>query len=44
MTDKTSPEIIYSRFGISKKAFKEAVGTLYKNRDILIEPTGLRKV
>lgn len=43
MTDKTSPEIIYARFGISKKAFKEAVGTLYKNRDILIEPTGLRK-
>jgi len=28
---------------MSKKAFKEAVGTLYRNRDITIEPNGLRK-
>ncbi|MFZ9515233.1 MAG: hypothetical protein ACO29P_08380 [Bacteroidia bacterium] len=28
---------------MSKKAFKEAVGTLYKNRDIIIESNGLRK-
>lgn len=43
LTDKSSPEAIYSRFAMSKKAFKEAVGTLYKNRDITIEPNGLRK-
>jgi len=28
---------------MSKKAFKEVVGTLYKNREISIEPNGLRK-
>lgn len=43
LTDKSSPEVIYSRFAMSKKAFKEAIGTLYKNRDITIEPNGLRK-
>jgi predicted RNA-binding protein (virulence factor B family) len=36
--------LIQSLFGMSKKAFKEAVGTLYKNRDIAIEPNGLRKL
>jgi predicted RNA-binding protein (virulence factor B family) len=44
ITDKSAPELIQSRFGMSKKAFKEAVGTLYKNRDIAIEPNGLRKI
>ncbi|MFN4785363.1 MAG: hypothetical protein ACK5ID_07850 [Bacteroidota bacterium] len=44
ITDKSAPELIQSRFGMSKKAFKEAVGTLYKNRDIAIEPNGLRKL
>jgi predicted RNA-binding protein (virulence factor B family) len=43
MTDKTAPEIIQARFGMSKKAFKEAIGTLYKNRDILLEEKGIRK-
>ncbi|MFM8996467.1 MAG: S1 RNA-binding domain-containing protein [Bacteroidota bacterium] len=44
ITDKSSPELIYTRFAMSKKAFKEAVGTLYKNRDIAIEVDGLRKI
>jgi predicted RNA-binding protein (virulence factor B family) len=43
MTDKSAPELIQAKFGMSKKAFKEAVGTLYRNRDITIEPNGLRK-
>ena len=44
ITDKSAPELIQSRFGMSKKAFKEAVGTLYKNRDIIIESNGLRRL
>ena len=43
ITDKSAPELIQAKFGMSKKAFKEAVGTLYRNRDITIEPNGLRK-
>lgn len=42
ITDKSTPEEIYSRFGISKKAFKMAVGALYKERKILIEDNGIR--
>lgn len=37
ITDKSSPEDIYSEFGISKKAFKKAVGALYKQRKIEIQ-------
>jgi predicted RNA-binding protein (virulence factor B family) len=40
--DKSSPQEIQSAFGVSKKAFKQAVGSLYKDQFILIEPTGLR--
>lgn len=40
--DKTAPEIIYRLFGVSKKAFKQAIGTLYKQRLILIEDGGIR--
>ncbi len=36
ITDKSSPEEIYSNFGISKKAFKKALGSLYKERKIEI--------
>ncbi len=42
LTDKSSPEEVAKRFGISKKTFKKAVGALYKKKVILIEPTGLR--
>ncbi|MDQ8038765.1 MAG: RNA-binding protein, partial [Pedobacter sp.] len=42
--DKTAPEIIYRLFGVSKKAFKQAIGTLYKQRLILIETGGIRLV
>jgi len=42
ITDKSSPDEIYSLFGISKKAFKKSLGALYKQRKILIEPEGIK--
>ncbi|MCD8263628.1 MAG: S1-like domain-containing RNA-binding protein [Tannerellaceae bacterium] len=40
--DKTDPKIIYSIFRCSKKSFKQAIGLLYKQRLIQMEPTGIR--
>ncbi len=42
--DNSPPEEIRAKFGVSKKAFKQAIGGLYKDRQILIEPTGIRRV
>jgi hypothetical protein len=42
--DKSTAEEIKETFGISKKAFKKAIGTLYKKRLILIEENGIRIV
>jgi len=42
LTDKSAPEEIYAALGISKKAFKLALGALYKSRRILIEEGGIR--
>ncbi|MEC4677429.1 MAG: GntR family transcriptional regulator, partial [Nitrospirota bacterium] len=42
LTDKSPPELIAKRFGISKKTFKKVVGALYKKKVITIEATGLR--
>jgi len=44
ITDKSSPEEIHAQFGISKKAFKKALGALYKDRKIEIKPEGIRLV
>jgi len=44
VTDKSAPAMIYEKFGISKKAFKKAVGDLYKQRKITIEEGGIRVV
>ncbi len=44
LNDKSSPEIISEMFGVSKKAFKKALGVLYKDRAITIEKTGIRSV
>jgi len=44
LTDKSAPDDIYKRFGISKKAFKKAVGELYKQRKIIIEEKGISLV
>lgn len=34
--DKSDPQHIYNTFKMSKKAFKKAIGTLYKNKSIVI--------
>ncbi len=39
--DRTAPEEIREAFGVSKKAFKEALGTLYRQRHIRIDPDGI---
>ncbi|MDR2809442.1 MAG: GntR family transcriptional regulator [Tannerellaceae bacterium] len=40
--DKSDPEEIYALFGCSKKAFKQAIGALYKQGLIRIEKNGIR--
>lgn len=42
--DKSEPEVIYSLFQCSKKAFKQAIGTLYKQHLITLEEDGIRLV
>jgi predicted RNA-binding protein (virulence factor B family) len=40
--DKTSPEEIRAAFQVSKKAFKQALGALYRRHRIAIEPDAIR--
>lgn len=40
--DKSDPEEIYSLFRCSKKAFKQAIGSLYKQHRIRMEADGIR--
>ena len=42
--DKSDPAVIQSEFGVSKKAFKQAIGGLYRERLITIEDNGIRLV
>ncbi len=42
--DKADPELIRKKTGMSKNEFKRAVGSLYKQRLIVIEPDGIKKV
>jgi hypothetical protein len=42
--DGSSPEEIRTGLGMSKKAFKQAIGVLYRERQISIEPDGIRLV
>lgn len=44
ITDKSSPDDIYSEFGISKKAYKKAVGTLYKQKKIELLADGIKLI
>jgi predicted RNA-binding protein (virulence factor B family) len=44
ITDKSSPEIIYDLFGVSKKTYKKAIGALYKKRVIILEEDGIRLI
>ncbi|KKO46165.1 GntR family transcriptional regulator [Arsukibacterium ikkense] len=44
LTDKSSPELIYAAFGVSKKAYKQAIGSLYKDKKIVILDAGIMLV
>lgn len=41
--DKSDANLIQSKLGMSKKAFKQTVGVLYKAKQITIEEAGIRK-
>ncbi|MFO7813958.1 MAG: S1-like domain-containing RNA-binding protein [Pelovirga sp.] len=43
LTDASPPEMIRSRLGISKKLFKKAVGSLYKEGKIVLTPEGIQR-
>lgn len=40
--DKSSPEQIRDAFGVSKKAFKQALGALYRRKVVALEETQIR--
>jgi predicted RNA-binding protein (virulence factor B family) len=40
--DGSPPEEIRATFEVSKKAFKQAIGVLFKAKQIVIEETGIR--
>lgn len=40
--DDTSPEVIRENFGVSKKAFKQALGKLYRDRRIAFQKPGIQ--
>ena len=41
LTDKSEPELVKEKLNMSKKAFKSAVGQLYKLKKITIEEDGI---
>lgn len=41
LTDSSDPQLIYQMLEMSKKTFKKAIGTLYKDRRIDIRPDGI---
>lgn len=43
LTDKSSPETIKYQLQMSKKAFKQAIGSLYKEKVITIQDNGIVK-
>jgi uncharacterized protein len=44
LTDASEPHQIYAELEMSKKAFKRAVGVLYKARRIELEPNGIHRI
>jgi uncharacterized protein len=42
LCDKSDPQVIYQQLGVSKKVFKQAIGSLYKQKLIVIEERGIR--
>jgi hypothetical protein len=41
ISDKSNPDEIYTMFQVSKKAFKRAIGVLYSERKIQINPNSI---
>lgn len=44
VTDKTAPDRIAQLFGMSKRNFKQALGSLYKDRLVMLEENGVRVI
>ena len=44
LNDKSSPEAISSRLGMSKKVFKKSVGALYREKIIEINDNGIKLI
>ncbi len=44
LTDKSSPQLIQKILGLSKKAFKRAIGNLYRQKTIVLEQNGIRLI
>ena len=42
LDDDSSPELIRATFGVSKKAFKQALGRLYRDRRIVFQKPGIQ--
>jgi len=42
LTDKSDPDAIYRQFKVSKKKYKQALGTLYKSRRITLAPNQIK--
>ena len=42
--DKSDPQAIKNELGMSKKSFKKAIGTLYKDKQIAINPDGIELI
>jgi uncharacterized protein len=42
LSDKSDPDSIKEELGISKKAFKQAIGALYKKKLIVIDPDSIK--
>ena len=42
LSDKSQAAEIKARLGVSKNAYKQAIGRLYKRRLIIIEDSGVR--
>jgi len=44
LSDKSDPQVIYRTLEMSKKTFKQAIGTLYRERKIVIDEKGISLV
>jgi predicted RNA-binding protein (virulence factor B family) len=44
LNDNSSPEEIQARLKMSKKVYKKAIGILYREKKIKLEPAGIRLI